>query len=169
MSYGIIRRHGGTIDITSKINQGTTFIIHLPVFDEQDVPVYLRRETESMQSLHVLVVDDHPMVRDIVSAYLAEDHHVVATAGSAREALEKFQRDRFDLVITDHAMPEINGQELAASIKHLQPHEPVILLTGFADLVNQTSDQSSDVDLVLSKPARLDDLRKAIFEVMCRS
>jgi signal transduction histidine kinase len=167
MSYGIIRRHGGTIDITSKINEGTTFTIHLPVFDEQDVPVYLRRETEAMDSLHVLVVDDHPMVRDIVSAYLTEDHHVVATAGGAREALEKFQRDRFDLVITDHAMPETNGHELAASIKRLQPHEPVILLTGFADFVNQTSDQSSDVDLVLSKPARLDDLRKAIFEVMC--
>jgi len=66
-------------------------------------------------------------------------------------------------------MPEINGQELAASIKHLEPQEPVILLTGFADLVNQTSNQSSDVDLVLSKPARLDDLRKAIFEVMCRN
>jgi len=169
MSYGIIRRHGGTIDVTSKVNQGTTFIIHLPVLDEQDIPVYLERETEAMQSLRVLVVDDHPTVRDIVSAYLVEDRHVVATAASAREALEKFQRDRFDLVITDHAMPETNGQELAASIKHLQPREPVILLTGFADLVNQTSNQSSDVDLVLSKPARLDDLRKAIFEVMCRN
>ena len=169
MSYGIIRRHGGTIDIASKMNQGTTFTIHLPVFDEQDTPVYLLRETEAMQSLHVLVVDDHPMVRDIVGAYLAEDRHVVATAGSGREALEKFHRDRFDLVITDNAMPEMSGQELAASIKHLQPHEPVILLTGFADLVNGASDQSSDVDLVLSKPARLDDLRKAILEVMCRS
>jgi len=169
MSYGIIRRHRGTIDTTSKIDQGTTFTIHLPVFDDRDVPVYFRRETEAMQSLHVLVVDDHPTVRDIVSAYLAEDRHVVATAGNAREALEKFQRGRFDLVITDHAMPDTNGQELAASIKHLQPHEPVILLTGFTDLVNQTSNQSSDVDLVLSKPARLDDLRKAIFEVMCRN
>jgi hypothetical protein len=84
MSYGIIRRHGGTIDVTSKINQGTTFIIHLPVFDEQDIPVYLQRETEAMQSLRVLVVDDHPTVRDIVSAYLAEDRHVVATAASAK-------------------------------------------------------------------------------------
>jgi signal transduction histidine kinase len=168
MSYGIIRRHGGTIEITSKVNQGTTFTIYLPVFDEAGEPVYLQPETQAMQSLHVLVVDDHPTIRDIVSAYLAEDRHIVATAGSAREALEKFQRDRFDLVITDHAMPETSGQELAASIKQLQPHEPVILLTGFADLVNETNGRSDVVDLVLSKPARLDDLRKAIFEVMCR-
>jgi signal transduction histidine kinase len=168
MSYGIIRRHGGTVEITSKVNQGTTFTIDLPAFDEAAEPVYLQPETQTMQSLHVLVVDDHPTVRDIVSAYLAEDRHIVATAGSAREALEKFQRDRFDLVITDHAMPETSGQELAASIKQLQPHEPVILLTGFADLINETSRRSNDVDLVVSKPARLDDLRKAIFEVMCR-
>jgi signal transduction histidine kinase len=168
MSYGVIRRHGGTIEITSEVNQGTTFTIDLPAFDEATEPVYLQSETQAMQSLHVLVVDDHPTIRDIVSAYLAEDRHIVATAGSAREALQKFQRDRFDLVITDHAMPEMTGQELAASIKQLQPHEPVILLTGFADLVNETSRQSGNVDLVLSKPARLDDLRKAIFEVMCR-
>ena len=167
MSYGIIRRHGGTIEITSKVNQGTTFTIDLPAFDEAGEPVYLQRETQAMQSLHVLVVDDHPTIRDIVSAYLAEDRHIVATAGSAREALEKFQRDRFDLVITDHAMPETSGQELAASIKQLQPHEPVILLTGFADLIGETSRRPGDVDLVLSKPARLNDLRKAIFEVMC--
>jgi signal transduction histidine kinase len=167
MSYGIIRRHGGTIEIKSKVNQGTTFTIYLPVFDETGEPVYLQPETQTMRSLHVLVVDDHPIIRDIVSAYLAEDRHIVATAGNAREALEKFQRDRFDLVITDHAMPETNGQELAASIKHIQPHEPIILLTGFADLVNQTNPQSSDIDLVLSKPARLNDLRKGIFEVMC--
>ncbi len=168
MSYGIIRRHGGSIEINSKVNQGTTFTIYLPAFDEAGEPVYLQPETQTMQSLHVLVVDDHPTIRDIVSAYLAEDRHIVATAGSAREALEKFQRDRFDLVITDHAMPETSGQELAASIKQLQPHEPVILLTGFADLINEASRRSDDVDLVLSKPARLDDLRKAIFEVMCR-
>lgn len=167
MSYGIIRRHGGSIEINSKVNQGTTFTIYLPAFDEVSEAVYLQPEAQTMQSLHVLVVDDHPIIRDIVSAYLAEDRHIVATAGNAREALEKFQRDRFDLVITDHAMPETNGQELAASIKHIQPHEPIILLTGFADLVNQTNPQSSDIDLVLSKPARLDDLRKAIFEVMC--
>ncbi|HEX4638860.1 MAG TPA: response regulator [Chthoniobacterales bacterium] len=167
MSYGIIRRHGGTIEIASKVNQGTTFTIHLPVFDETKEPVFSRPETQAMQSLHVLVVDDHPMIRDIIGAYLAEDRHVVTTAANAREALHKFQTDRFDLVITDQAMPEMSGEELAASIKQIQPREPVILLTGFADLFNGTRKNGDTVDLVLSKPARLDDLRKAIVDVMC--
>lgn len=165
MSYGIIRRHGGSIAIKSKLNKGTTFVIDLPVPKEAIQPLDTA-PVKAMRPLRVLVVDDHPGIREIVSAYLAEDRHTVETAADAREAMEKFRADQFDLVITDRAMPEVSGDELAASIKELQPHEPVIMLTGFADLINERGDRSDNVDLVLSKPARLDDLRKAILEVM---
>jgi signal transduction histidine kinase len=165
MSYGIIRRHGGTIAIKSTINKGTTFTIYLPVPDEviqsTDVEVEL-----TVDPLRILVVDDHPAIREIVSAYLAEDRHTVETAADAREAMKKFRAEHFDLVITDRAMPEISGDELAASIKEIEPNEPVIMLTGFADLINETGQRSENVDLIVSKPARLDDLRRAIREVM---
>src|SRR5205814_711912 len=95
-----------------------------------------------------------------------EDRHIVTTACGAREALEKFRAEQFDLVITDRAMPDISGDALAASIKELEPREPVIMLTGFADLVNETGQRSESVNLVVSKPARLDDLRRAILKVM---
>ena len=167
MSYGIIRRHGGSIGIESKPDQGSSFTISLPAFDEQNLSIDNPPETQTVERLRILVVDDHPIIQEIVSAYLAEDCHVVATASSASEALKKFQTDRFDLVITDHAMPETSGQELAARIKKIQPNEPIIMLTGFADLIKQPEGDSPDVDFVLNKPARLDDLRKAIFEVMC--
>jgi CheY-like chemotaxis protein len=168
MSYGIIRRHGGTIEIRSQLNKGTTFTIYLPVPTEaiQADSVAAGRR---MQALRVLVVDDQPAIREIVSAYLAEDQHIVETAANAREAMEKFGVDRFDLVITDRAMPEVNGDELAASIKEVQPREPVIMLTGFADLINESGGRPKNVDLVLSKPARLDDLRKAIFDVIVQT
>ena len=168
MSYGIIRRHGGRITIESALNKGTVFTIHLPVPREaiKTVEVEFDRITPA---LRVLVVDDHPGIREIVSAYLAEDRHVVETAANAQEALEKFRSSEFDLVITDRAMPEVNGDQLAASIKELRPQKPVIMLTGFADLINATGGPSRHVDLVVSKPARLDDLRKAILEVMPES
>jgi signal transduction histidine kinase len=165
MSYGIIRRHGGTITIKSELDQGTTFSIFLPALQGAMQPESVEAH-QTMQALRVLVVDDHAAIREIVSAYLAEDQHIVETASSAQEAMEKFRANVFDLVITDRAMPEVSGDELAASIKELQPREPVIMLTGFADLINETGDRSKNVDLVLSKPARLDDLRKAILEVM---
>jgi CheY-like chemotaxis protein len=80
--------------------------------------------------------------------------------------MEKFCGERFDLVITDRAMPETNGDELAGLIKQLQPGEPIIMLTGFADLITEGGQSSKNVDLVLTKPARLEDLRKAILAVM---
>ena len=167
MSYGIIRRHGGSISIKSRLNKGTTFTIILPVPKEAPEPLVLGSET-SVRPLRILVVDDHPAICEIVSAYLAEDRHVVATASNAREAMDRFCTERFDLVITDRAMPEMNGDELAGMIKELQPREPVIMLTGFADLMLEGNHSTENVDLVLSKPARLDDLRKAIMEVMAR-
>ncbi len=91
---------------------------------------------------------------------------MVETAGDATEALKKFRADRFDLVITDRAMPEVSGHELAASIKEIEPLRPVIMLTGFDDLIEANGGPSRNVDLVLNKPARLGDLRKAILEVM---
>jgi signal transduction histidine kinase len=165
MSYGIIRRHGGRITIESALTKGSVFTIYLPVPKEALKPLEVEFD-KSVAALRILVVDDHAGIREIVSAYLAEDRHIVETAANATEALEKFQLGQFDLVITDRAMPEVNGDQLAASIKEIKPQEPIIMLTGFADLINANGGPSRHVDLVLSKPARLDDLRKAIVEVM---
>jgi FixJ family two-component response regulator len=65
-------------------------------------------------------------------------------------------------------MPEVNGDQLAALIKELQPREPVIMLTGFADVLTGADKPSKNVDFILSKPARLEDLRNAIIAVMPR-
>ncbi len=165
MSYGIIRRHGGRLAIESTLNKGTTFSICFPVPKEALQPFAVELE-RTVRPLRILVVDDHPGIREIVSAYLAEDRHVVETARDATEAMEKFRAELFDLVITDRAMPEVSGDELAASIKEVQPQRPVIMLTGFADLIDANGGPSRNVDFVLNKPARLDDLRRAILEVM---
>jgi CheY-like chemotaxis protein len=164
----MIRRHEGSIEIKSKLNKGTTFTIDLPALTDAIRPNGVE-PGQTMQSLRVLVVDDQSAIREIISAHLAEDQHIVETAADAREAMKKFRADRFDLVITDRAMPQVSGNDLDASIKEVQPREPVIMLTGFVDLINESGGRSKNVDLVLSKPARLDDLRKAIFDVMVQN
>jgi CheY-like chemotaxis protein len=166
MSYGIIKRHGGTISIDSRLKEGTIFTIYLPVPEEPIEQAFVPEPKREVCPLRVLVVDDHPGILEIVSAYLVEDRHRVETAGDAREAMRKFRNKRFDLVIMDQAMPETNGAELAAMIKRTDPTEPIIMLTGFADLMNEAGEGSRNVDLVLRKPVRLDSLRQAIENVM---
>lgn len=165
VSYGIVRRHGGAIQVRSRINHGTTFLLQFPIPNEP-LDLLPFEMIEPVRPLHVLVVDDHAGIREIVSAYLAEDRHTVETAADGAEAMQKFLRTDFDLIITDRAMPRMNGVEFAAKVKRLKPSEPVIMLTGFADVMSETE---ANIDCLLNKPARLDDLRKAIMKITAKN
>ena len=89
-------------------------------------------------------------------------------AADGREALARFQEGHFDLVVTDRSMPELNGDHLAAAIKHAAPGVPVIMLTGFGDLMSAKGEHPVGVDAVVSKPVTLDALTQAILKVIAR-
>ena len=132
MVYGTMQRHGGAIDLQSTPGKGTTFSLSFPVGVEtpEAVPV---ATLNAQQSLSILTVDDQPVLCEILVEHLTEDWHRVETAMDGREALEKFRAkaaiDPFDLVITDRAMPHMNGEQLAAAIKAMNPDTRVIMLT----------------------------------------
>ncbi len=119
------------------------------------------KKPDSLQK-KILVVDDEPMVGDAVKMMLAFDGHEVVTASHAQEALALFERDKFDLVITDYAMPGMKGDELAATLKSRAPGQPVILLTAHAEMLKSSNVPLDGVDDIISKPFRLEDLRSAI-------
>jgi CheY-like chemotaxis protein len=125
-----------------------------------------RLPEQPSKPLRILVVEDEPIVREVLSVYLVEDHHQITTAVNGRDGLEKFQAGQFDLVLTDRAMPEMNGDQLAAEIKKLKPNQPLILLTGFGDLMIGAGEQPDGVDFVVSKPFTLNTLRGAIANTM---
>jgi CheY-like chemotaxis protein len=106
------------------------------------------------------------MVREVIRLYLSEDGHRVETAEDGAAALKKFQDGCFDLVMTDRAMPELSGDQLAAEVKALRPSIPVILLTGFGDLMNAEGEKPTGVDAVVSKPFTMASLRTALADVM---
>jgi PAS domain S-box-containing protein len=161
--YGIIQRHGGEIRIHSKLGQGSTFTIRLPVHTNQHA---LRRKAQTPvasngHSLHVLVVEDDPLVRGIEAEYMVSDGHTVETAADGCEGLSKFHAGRFDLVLVDRAMPEINGDQLTEAIKEMDPDMPVILVTGFPDILGEDH-KRRQANLILSKPFSHDSLRAAV-------
>ena len=167
MVYGIVERHRGKLEVESAIGQGTTFIIRLPLADE--MPIAQLAESivaKSKSSLNVLIVDDEPRIREVVSTYLRCDGHQVATAASGREALEKFRRHPFDLVVLDRVMPEMSGEQTARFLKQLNQNIPIIMLTGFGALIEVTGSEPQAVDVVLNKPITVDALRRTIDKLL---
>ena len=120
-------------------------------------------EPDKVQRKRILLADDQQEVRELTKMLLGMDDHIVTEAGNGREALDRFTQERFDLVITDYAMPLMKGDELARSIKRLAPSEPVLMITGSArELVGI----QGSVDAVLEKPFSFQDLRQAIARLL---
>ena len=160
--YGIVQRHQGSIDIVSERNGGTTFTISFPTTTEALATVAPQIQRLD-RTLRVLVVDDQEVICELIAEYLHGDGHTTACAFRGDHALNLFRAETFDLVVTDQAMPAMNGTQLAAAIKKHSPTTPIILLTGFGEEMLAVGGQPTGVDIVLGKPISHADLRHAIF------
>ncbi len=108
----------------------------------------------------VLVVDDETAVRDLVQALLRSLGHTARTASGGPEALDLIQSHSFDLVLTDLAMPGMNGEQLAHEIKKQLPAVPVVLITGLTP-----ANVCPEIARVLGKPFSRDQLRQTIADL----
>ena len=165
MVFGIVHRHAGTIAIESELGKGTTFALRLPVAKAESAATP-GAAPASNGSLRILVVDDQPILCQLVCQHLQDDMHTVETAHSGSDALEKFRAAPFDLVITDHVMAGMTGEQLAIKIKKLNPKVPVILLTAYGGDATSGKEYSKAIDLVLAKPLSRAALRQAFAKVM---
>lgn len=155
--YGVIHevvaRHHGTLEITSRKGIGTTVRVIFPS---------AKAATEAARICRVLVVDDDPLIREVISTYLGEDGYSVELAVNGQEALEKFDASEFDIVLTDRSMPEMGGDELAREVKKRNAKVPVILLTGFGDIMTAAGEKPDGVDLVMGKPFTMAGLQNVL-------
>jgi CheY-like chemotaxis protein len=110
----------------------------------------------------ILVVDDEPYVCDAVRMMLAFDGHQVETAASGKDALAMFDPGKYDLVITDYAMPAMKGDELALALKARAPSQPVVLITAYAEMLKSSDNPLAGIDFIVSKPFLLENLREAV-------
>gem|GEM_PF-1387364 len=164
---GIMARHQGQIEIVSEPGQGTTFVLRIPAAGNREEGADMKETVEGERSsLKVLVVDDDEQQRLLLSEYLKADNHRPDTAANGIEGMQKFADGWYDLVITDRAMPEMNGDALARNIKATAPGKPVIMVTGFGDMMDAAGEAPPAVDMVLSKPVSLDRLRHAMRRVL---
>ncbi len=165
---GVVKRHGGAIEIHSEEGTGSTVSIHLPAVEARLVEPAPKAAPRSSSSLRIMLVDDEAVLLEVLSELLGSGGHKVENFESGEAALKAFQSKRFDLVITDRAMPNMSGEQLAAEIKSINPHTPIIMATGFGDTMSSTDKASSHVDLVLAKPVPLDVLNQKLSELTAR-
>ncbi len=165
MVHGIVQRHGGTVEIASELGHGTTVSIRLPL-RLPETETALAQESALARKLRVLVVDDEPLLRDVAEACLTDDGHTVETVATGVAALARLQAGRFDVVITDKAMPEMNGEQLAVAINQGAPGLPVILMSGFGDMMKAAGEMPPHIRVILSKPFTRSTLRAALAKVV---
>ena len=163
--YGMVQRHGGTIDIQSEEGKGTVVVIHLPVLvpESGDAPMV---NAAPWRPLRVLLVEDEPQVCDIQAEYLRGDGHFVETAADGSQGLKQFGAGHFDVVVADRAMPGMNGDQMTEAIKSISPGTPVLLVTGFADMPIDNVEPKHRPDLILRKPITQMALRQAVARVL---
>ncbi|MBI3039751.1 response regulator [bacterium] len=164
--YETIKKHHGSMEIESEPNKGSKFIIKFPPFFSSEKNFEEKKETFPKPLLNVLVVDDEPMVREMMVDYLSGEGYTVETASNGFEGLKRFKDGKFDLVITDRAMPEMSGDQMASRIKNFSTDTKVIMLTGFHGVLGDLKAKPEEIDLILSKPISLSSLREAVLQVI---
>jgi PAS domain S-box-containing protein len=163
MVHGMTEQLGGRVRLKSKVGQGTTVEMWLPLAEgmplERGAPPVVETVESPARNLVIVVVDDDRLVLTNTSAMLEDAGHTVIEASSGAQALERIRETvHVDLVVTDQAMPQMTGIQLAAAIRVEWPATPILLVSGFAELPS-----GSGLGIpTLAKPYSLDDLRKAV-------
>jgi CheY-like chemotaxis protein len=167
--YSIMQRHEGDVEIESKLGEGTTVRL---VFAQRHSAVaagVAEEDAPPVPNLRILTIDDAPLLSELFKQMLEADGNTVTIADGGQSGVAAFNAanargEAFDVVITDLGMPQLNGRQVAQAIKNESPQTPVILLTGWGSQLNER-DIPTEVDLVLGKPPKLSELRKALAKV----
>ncbi len=164
--HGIVREHGGALEIESAPGEGTTVRVILPSVDLQgsDEPLPAAVDLPKGRGARILYVDDEPGLAEVGRRRLEKVGHEVVVAADGAEALGRFRQDpgSFDLVVSDYLMPGMSGLDLARAITALRPDIPVLMLTGYIDDLPEAEILAAGVTRVLGKPATALELMEAI-------
>jgi CheY-like chemotaxis protein len=174
MVYGMVQRHEGVINIESAPGKGTGMQLNFPIREQLLSAVAPAAPRASRQrSLHLLCIDDERLIRDILNDSLKTFNHRVTVAASGKDGIELFrlaiqEKQPYEAVITDLGMPEMDGHQVARIIKAESPKTPIIMLTGWGTIMKEEGETAPEVDAIMAKPARIDELNNLLLETADR-
>lgn len=161
----VVETSGGQIEVESQPDRGSRFITKLPV---ATYPVDSSQSSESnIESRRILVVDDEKhitwMLREALEGL---SNCEIVTAANGEQALQLFEAQPFDLLITDYKMPETDGLTLSARVRELYPQTVIVMLTAYSNVT--LLEQAADVSIryVLNKPVKVSEIRRIASEAL---
>ncbi|HEU5135717.1 MAG TPA: ATP-binding protein [Steroidobacteraceae bacterium] len=169
--FGMLQRHSAALEVDSAPGKGTTMRMIFPAFAEDtSMPGSHLAADLSLRKLRILVIDDDPVLIRSLREVLEADGHAIETALGGEGGIAAFAAARdagheFEVVITDLGMPRMDGRKVAAAIRQSSPATPIILLTGWGQRLLDEASLPANIDRVLSKPPRLNQLRAALVEL----
>lgn len=157
--------------LSNELKKIQLLISELSEFTEIEIPTYpqfeektldVKEEEIKVEKLRILAIDDQQVIRDLLEDMSESLGYQIELAQDGEEGLKVFGKDNFDLVITELDLPQFSGWEVSREVKRLKPDVLVILLTEWTELPEKKMIQDYEVDFVLNKPFRLDQLSHII-------
>lgn len=168
--YGIVMQHDGHIDVTTMLNQGTTFTLYLPALPATKEPASTQMHVNLFHGNGeaILLVEDDPSVLEVEQALLTSLGYQVFTATNGLKALELYQQHqvKFDLVLTDLTMPQMGGVALARALRQQDPTLKVVALSGYSLEAEANNLRAQGLAGWLQKPLSVEQLAYRIWQAL---